>query len=375
MHDVTIIVPVYCTTEESLEWLGECLESAKKQDCYIVAVDDGSPLDASSIIRKFRGIDYYNGAHHGVAATRNQAVLRATTQLILPLDCDDRLVSGSVSKLLGRWDNSTPVYPDVRKFGEINEPHYVLLDFTCEHIYTHVGFTSVNVLHRRDQWKAIGGWNSSLEFYEDGEYNARLFSIWCAVHFPEPLVEYRIHSTQRTKTYKAQSAAYAKIVLSMIRRLDMPCTSCSKRRGNVTDLSNMDTSGNTLRVAGANTPVDVNSLPGEIDGRILSEYTGGQGRGKHYYRGVNTNFAYKVQYKDLVYADPADVKDPANTSYNDRSLLVKVIQRKIIPTPTPFPVVTTQPDIVPEVDVAPIVEKPAVVRKPKTDVKRKAKSS
>jgi hypothetical protein len=376
MHDVTIIIPIYCTTEKSLEWLGECLESALIQDCEVVTVDDGSPIDVSDITRKFRG-NHYPSRHIGVAAARNEAVLRAKSRLVLPLDCDDRLVPGAINKLVAMWDGNTPVYPDVRKFGEINEPHYALLDFTCEHVYTHVGFTSVNVLHAKDQWKSVGGWNKDLEFYEDGEYNARLFARWCAVRLPEPLVEYRIHDSQRTKTYKSESAAYAKLVLSMIRRLDMPCSTCSKRRGNTSQLSTLDTSGTTMRVAGGNSAVDVNSLPGEVDGRVLSQYTGGQGRGKHYYRGISTGFPYKVQYHDYVYADPSDVKTEGDM--NNRSLLLRVKQvvkqtmPAPVPTPTPFDIPKKEEPVVQTVAETPAVEPQEVLRKPKKDVSRKAK--
>ena len=75
----------------------------------------------------------------------------------------------------------------------------------------------------------------------------------------------------------------------------------------------------------------VSNLPGERDGRVLSRYVGGRGRGKHYYRGMQTKFPYKVTYGDLVYADPADVR--ADDNKMNPSLLVKVVVAKAEPEP------------------------------------------
>ena len=307
MHDVSIIIPVYCKTDESLDWLGECLESACKQDCEIVVYDDGSPSDVRSILRNFgKSINEYHvgSVNRGVAFARNRAAEKSTKSLLFPLDCDDRIREGAITKLLGKFDGITPVYPDICKFGNEYIGHYNLLEFDCRHIVTHVGFTSVNVLQLRDQWKSLKGWNEYLEYYEDGEYNARLFSQWCAVRVPEPLIEYRQHDNQRTVKYRKQSAAYARRVLAMIRSLDMS-KCCGGKRKVVSNIK-----GSPAPVA----EIDLASMPGEIDGRVLSQYVGGKGKGKHYYQGLGTKFSYKVVYKDYVYADPSDVRSPEDTS-------------------------------------------------------------
>lgn len=321
MYNVSIIIPIYCTSLDAIEWLGECFESACSQDCYVVAVNDGSIEYKDKIlemVQRFRHyIDYSDAPHLGVSSARNTAASRVVTDLIIPLDCDDRFVKGAIKKLLSVWDGTTPVYPDIRKFGLENVAHYNLLEFECEHIYNHVGFSSVNVLHRKDQWQALRGWNTDLDFYEDGEYNARLFSVWCGKRFPEPLVEYRIHTHQRTKQYKKRSAYYARKILSMIRSLDMPCSSCGKKRVSIV-------SNSPAPVASPPKGANVDLLPGDLEGRILVQYIGGIGKGKHYYRGPRTKFAYKVTYGDYIYVDPADAK---NTD-TDTSLFVKVVQHR-----------------------------------------------
>ena len=223
MPRVSVIIPAYCDTSQKVDWLLECIESVVKQDAEIIIYDDGSPSNVTIDLMMFGNrVRYYRGDQVGVSHARNEAVKLATCELILPLDCDDKLHPNAISRLLSVWDGETPVYPDVAKFGAENVPHYALLDFSCDHILKHVGFSSVNVLHRKKQWESIGGWNEELDFFEDGEYNARLFSKYCGKRFPEPLVMYRIHDSQRTVKYKKQSAYYANKIMQMIRRLEMP---------------------------------------------------------------------------------------------------------------------------------------------------------
>ena len=346
MKDVTIIIPVYVATEEALGWFEECLDSACSQGSEVIVSDDGSPLDISKIVKKFR-VSYCRNTHVGVSHARNQGVLASTSSLIIPLDCDDRFATGAIGKLLSVYDGTTPLYPDVRKFGLEEVAHYQLLDFSCEHIYTHVGFSSVNVLHRKDQWKYLGGWNEQLDFYEDGEYNARLFANWCGKRFPEPLVEYRIHEHQRTKVYNTRARSYAKKILATIRSLDMPCSSCGKGR------KAMSVSRES-RMAKQNQPIatprsmDASMLPGEVEGRILAQYIGGNGRGKHYYRGPRTHFPYKVTYGDYLYVDASDAKDVGSMS--DISLFVKIVKVQA-QAQDPVPVSAPQPEPQPVVEM------------------------
>jgi hypothetical protein len=316
MRDVSIIIPVYIRTDEELEWLDECVESAIKQDCEVVVYNDGSPVDPYDLLTKYPVIYEHGLRKHGAAHARNEATKLATKDLILPLDCDDRLVDGAVDKLLSVWDGEVPVYPDISKFGDEYIEHYVLLDWDCDNIFRYVGFSSVNVLHKREYWQVLGGWNEHLEFYEDGEYNARLFSQWCGVRYPEPLVEYRQHATQRTKIYRQQSAAYARMVLAQSRRLTMACKGCGgKKRAVVTGAATVRNPGAPQRVMTVEEAIAMAStMPGEVDGRVLAVYVGGKGQGKHYYKGPKTKYPYKVVHGQNVYVDEEDTDEKTTGS-------------------------------------------------------------
>ena len=55
-------------------------------------------------------------------------------------------------------------------------------------------------------------------------------------------------------------------------------------------------------------------IPGEIDGLVKVRYVGGEGKGSHYYRGVVTGHAYKVNYGAEIFVDPQDAA-PYNSMF------------------------------------------------------------
>jgi hypothetical protein len=119
---------------------------------------------------------------------------------------------------------------------------------------------------------------------------------------------------------------------------------------------------------------NVNMLPGEIDGRVLAQYLGGKGQGKHYYRGLSSHYPYKVVYGEYVYADPKDVKESGSSS---PSLLMRVVKQDTVKVPqkaaAPVAEAPATPAVVPAVVSEKAVVKSAPIRKPKLNVTRKAK--
>lgn len=330
------MIPVYCPSPESLEWLHQCLRSALIQDCEIVVYDDGSPTpgvrDIFSIYNIHKVLS--GSENRGVSYARNRAILEASGPLIYPLDCDDRIKPGTIQTLTRYWDeyDGTPVYSDLAKFGSVNDPHYTLLDFQCEHLLRYVGLSTVNVLYSKAQWKAIRGYNEELDFYEDSEFNTRLYARYCGVRCPEPLVEYRIHSGQRTQKYLSKAKRYQDYVLQKARNLDMACLTCGgKHRAPITQ--------QVVSVV-QNVPQDPTTMAATQGELVLAQYTGGKGRGKHYYQGIQTRQMYRVEYGDYLYAHSADTRGKDQTSHP--SYLVRYNEPeapKPTPTPTPDPAI------------------------------------
>ena len=322
MKDVSIIIPSYVTTEESYSWLLECVRSALKQDCHVVLYDDCSNLSIPRLLEDLGNpenlVASRGDKHRGVSAARNRAVEQCSTSLILPLDCDDILADNAIEKMMEEW-KGVPIYPDIAKFGLQEISHYRLLDFSCDLMTQKLGISSVNVLHAVDQWKSIGGWNETINLYEDAEYNARLMLTFCGQNLHQPLVRYRQHASQKTRTIKDTSASVeiSRDILNSLRRFTVSCPACGgKRRSSVQAMPAIPTSA---------VPA---SLPGEQDGRILATYIGGKGQGAHYYKGISTHFAYKVKFGEYYYVDPSDAT--SSETPNRRSLFVKVERKSTV---------------------------------------------
>ena len=266
--------------------------------------------------------------------------------------------------------NGVPLYPDVAKFGDENVEHYVLMEFDCSHLCNFVGYTSVNVLHSKEQWKALGGWNEELDFYEDGEYNARLFGTYRAKRFPEPLVNYRIHHGQRTKLYSGVSKKYADKILSYIRRLDMagcPGGCGGKKRNGGSGITR--TSNSKVQITGQrgeNIMVDNANLPLEFEGKVLARYVGGKGKGKHYYQGLGSKTYYRnVQYGVLIYADPRDVSEEEGNPSKLIKVKHTVIPSRSVPIAAPASIKKPEP-----IELERSIVEEEITRIPKVEVEK-----
>jgi hypothetical protein len=182
-----------------------------------------------------------------------------------------------------------------------------LRDFDCGEILTYCGISSVNVLHAKSQWTTIGGWNENIRYLEDAEYNSRLMYIYCGVHVPEPLIMYRQHDFQKTVHMK---------------KINRHVGELHKMQGEIRRISGMGCCGgrtNTTRpinkkVPNAGRNIPGMGIPGELDDLIKVRYVGGEGKGAHYYRGLVTGHAYKVNYGAEIFVDPRD-EAPFNSMF------------------------------------------------------------
>lgn len=278
--------------------------------------NDGSPeviLDATL------GKAYKYGfsrTNRGVSYARNRCVEMVDTPLIYPMDCDDVLVPGAISKLLTYWDGNTPVYSDLLMFGDGGTQFRQLPQFTCENVKAKLGIASVNVLHTVEQWKSIGGWDESLTLYEDAEYNARLMLTHCGVKYPAPLVQYRQHSNQRTQVHKNKAKQLADDILAKMRGYEMACVTCGSgsRRSKVGVAPKTPAKMVTSSVGHGSSMAP--SIPGKSTQMVKAHYMGGKGKGPHYQRGLSTGYAYKVVYDMELMVDYKDTRHKDDTRNN-----------------------------------------------------------
>lgn len=304
---ISAIVPAHINDPIQLGWLKECLFSISPVVDEVIVMDDASTVhigglgNVGSNIKLFR-----TDIKQGTSRARNLAVTEAKNHLIFPLDCDDVVIPDAFERYVKVYDG-TPLYPDLLKLranGE--EKRHVMMDFDCQLLFKHV-ITSVNVLHQKIQWEAIGGWDEEIDYIEDGEYNARLLYIYCGKRFPEPVVKYRQHEFQKTKEYANEHKQLLQQAITKFRSFAMGKRGCCGGKRpvktsniNKTTVATSPTSGFASK--GKVTP----GIPGTVDGLITVKYIGGKGKGKHYIRGAVTKFNYKVSYNNYFNIDPRD---------------------------------------------------------------------
>lgn len=298
---------MYAQSQENLKWLNLCLKSCEQAGAdEIVVWDDGSELAIRDITSKYN-VTVYHHEHIGKSFARNSAVERCKSNLIYPTDADDELVPGAVKTLSDMWAG-TPLYSDIYKLHGGTEEYYVLLPFDCDTARAK-SISSVNVLHSKEQWMALGGWNTKLNMFEDWEYNSRLFWTYGGRKVDRALVRYRQHGEQSTKVagnlQKGSAAQSVKVyVEEYIERLgDMGC--CGKRRtGNATihrghtEVKSMEQP--STRTLDLSIESDMNTLGDPGPGNVWAKYFGGQGMGAHDKRGMTSRGKYmRVKYGDM----------------------------------------------------------------------------
>ena len=200
----TVVIPCY----NQSHFLGECLESVRAQtypDWEAVVVDDASP-DGDDIRRVVEELEddrirvVRHASNKGLGGSRNTGIRESRTELVLPLDADDRITPGCLEALVGALDADPELdcaYADVQLFGRTEE----VLEFPgpppgkpmlrAEHTIPGAG-----TMMRKALWERLGGYDEADVLRmgrEDFEFWIRAFDTGCrSKRLTEPVYEYRI---------------------------------------------------------------------------------------------------------------------------------------------------------------------------------------
>lgn len=165
---VQVIIPC----RDDGDFLAEAVASVEQcadAPLELTIVDDGSTDDETlRILAAFRarGNDVITTSGVGLAAARNQAAGRSTTAAVLPLDADNRIrrpllaaigdiEDGIVDIVHGPWERFGI------DSGTVHPP-----EMTVENLLP-MNTIDACALIRRETLNALGGWDSSLPFWED----------------------------------------------------------------------------------------------------------------------------------------------------------------------------------------------------------------
>lgn len=208
---VSVIVPVYCASEQHEVFLSEALESVARQtfrDFEVIVVDDTSPRDIRPILDKIPNLPKLkhikNEINLGHARSRNAGIEAASGELLAFLDHDDLWATEKLARQVEEINNAPDagmLFSAVDVFGpyahrlSINQsiipprPDFIWL-------INHGNFviTASAALVRRDVMVEIGLFDPRYSTCDDFDAWLKIVRIRPIVYLPEVLASYRLHS-------------------------------------------------------------------------------------------------------------------------------------------------------------------------------------
>jgi glycosyltransferase involved in cell wall biosynthesis len=196
MNGVRVAVLIACYDDGAT--LEEAIDSLRDQEPHeLVVVDDGSTDPATLAVLdrlRGRGVRVVRQENAGLSAARMTGVHETEAPYVLPLDADDKLAPGSLSRLAGALDadpGAALAWGDVETFGDVTTRVQGAPALDPWHI-TYVSEIPVCSLIRRTALLEAGGWQ--IAGYED-------WDLWMAlaerdrrgVHVPGVTLLHRRH--------------------------------------------------------------------------------------------------------------------------------------------------------------------------------------
>ena len=211
MPNVTVVVPVYCSSQEHEGFLRETLLSVAAQtfrDFETVIVDDRSPIDIAPLVESIENLPRVrilrNESNLGHAQSRNAGISAAAGELIAFLDHDDIWLAEKLGRQVEALEanpDAAMVFCDMETFG----PHADRLSidqsiipqrpsfywFVCHGNFT---ISASAVMVRKQAMIDIGLFDSRYSTCDDFDAWLKLLMGAPVVHIRQSLAKYRLHS-------------------------------------------------------------------------------------------------------------------------------------------------------------------------------------
>lgn len=205
---VAVVIPCF----KQAHFLGDAIESTLKQTLppsEIVVVDDGSPDDVRGVAARYPDVRYIRQRNKGLSAARNTGIRETTSELLVFLDSDDRLLPHAIERgvehhlrhpgcgfVAGRMHTIAADGSRIQRW----QPFPVTDDNFAQLLINHCGIYPLTVMYRRSAIEAVGGgFDTSLRSAEDWEIDIRLACRFPFHLYNEPIAEYRKHGSNMTR--------------------------------------------------------------------------------------------------------------------------------------------------------------------------------
>ena len=205
MPRVSIIIPTY----NCAPYLGRAIDSALAQtykDYEIVVLDDGSIDHTKDVVMQYgRKVTYLYQQNRGLSAARNQAILKASGELLAYLDADDMWYPEKLEKQVAFLDahqecglvhsemsiiNEQDEILHVRFYEETKRP--VPQGYCVRELLRRCHIQPLTVVERRNSFDRVGGFDKRLHVAQDYLHWITIAAEGQAIgYLAEPLGKYR----------------------------------------------------------------------------------------------------------------------------------------------------------------------------------------
>jgi glycosyltransferase involved in cell wall biosynthesis len=218
-------VAVVITTYNHACFLGAALRSALAQSVpadEVIVVDDGSADHPERVTARFDGVRCIRQPNAGLSAARNTGWRAATSEFVVFLDADDRLLPDALAHNLRRLSAEPDAgmsyggYVDVDALAGRRhlEEFLPLTDGYSSLLRRNLIGMHGAVMYRRDRLAEIGGFDEGLPACEDYDVYLRMALRFPILFVAEPLAEYWHHGGNMS----SDSAMMLRHVLRVLRR-------------------------------------------------------------------------------------------------------------------------------------------------------------
>src|SRR5215813_9258417 len=200
-RSVTVVITTYNHADFPAEAIDSVLGQNHPAD-EIIVVDDGSNDDPGTVVASRPEVQFIRQRNQGLRSARNTGLWAASSEAIVFLDADDRLLPNALEQnlaCLAREPRSGLVYGGYRRTDAewrptgkdrydpvVDDPYTDLLQGNL------IGMHAA-VMYSRDRLREIGGFDTSLQRCEDYDVYLRMAQTHPIASHPNTVAEYRIH--------------------------------------------------------------------------------------------------------------------------------------------------------------------------------------
>ena len=223
MKKVSVIIPCFNHSEYLLDAVKSVVNSTYK-NLEIIVVNDGStektPQEIQSMLMPFDNVILINQENSGVCAARNNGIIKASGEYILPLDADDRIADTYIEKAVSILEQNPDIgiaYCEAEFFGTGQNKKWNLKPATLSNMLIQNRIFPSGV-YRKSKFLEVGSYKKEMELgCEDWDFWLSIIETGTKVYqIPEVLFYYRKKQNERTKQ-SLRPINYLKIRINIVK--------------------------------------------------------------------------------------------------------------------------------------------------------------